>query len=72
MALQMKMAKCGHFLIQGHWECGDCKKWIFIECDDEWNGTEGTISKDGKYKYKRINGKNKIVPLFKWKFWRPK
>ena len=60
MALQLKMMNCGHFLIHGHWECLDCKKWIFMECEDEWNGVENTKSKDGNYQYKKIDGKNKI------------
>ncbi len=60
MELQFKMGRCGHFLIHGDWECTDCGKWIFIECEDEWDGREGTKSKDGKYVYRRIDGKNKI------------
>lgn len=71
MALQMKMGGCGHFLIHGDWECTDCKEWIFIECSDEWQGTEGTVSKDGKYVYHRIKGRNKIIRRSWWirKFW---
>lgn len=63
MNLQIKMGGCGHFLMHGYWECTDCKEWIFIECEDEWDGREGTKSKDGKYQYQRIDGKNKIVNI---------
>ena len=63
MKLQLKMAKCGHFLMHGYWECMDCDEWIFIECEDEWDGREGVKSKDGKYQYQRINEKNKIVNI---------
>ena len=61
MNLQLKMARCGHFLIHGNWECQKCGKWIAIECEDEWMGLEGTKSKDGKYEYRVIDGKNKII-----------
>ncbi len=63
MNLQLKMARCGHFLIHGYWECLDCNEWIFIECEDEWDGREGVKSKDGKYQYQRIDGINKIIKL---------
>lgn len=63
MSLQLKMARCGHFLVHGYWQCTDCDEWIFIECKDEWDGREGVKSKDGKYQYQRIKGKNKIVNL---------
>ena len=63
MDLQMKMCSCMHFLLHGHWECQDCKEWVFIECEDEWDGREGKKSKDGKYEYRRINGKNKVINI---------
>ncbi len=63
MALQFKMFRCGHYLIHGDWECLDCKEWIFIECEDEWDGREGTKSKDGKYQFQVIDRKNKIVNI---------
>lgn len=56
-------AGCGHFLMHGSWQCTDCDKWIFIKCEDEWNGLEGVKSKDGKYQYQVIDGKNKIVNI---------
>ena len=63
MDLQLKMARCGHFLLQGDWKCQKCNKWIFIECENEWDGQEGVKSKDGKYQYQRINGENTVVRL---------
>ena len=63
MRLQLKMADCGHYLIHGHWECQDCKEWIFLECEDEWDGREGNKTKDGQYQYQVIDGKNKMVKL---------
>ncbi|GAG73229.1 unnamed protein product, partial [marine sediment metagenome] len=52
MELQLKMARYGHFLMHGDWECLKCHKWIKIECEDERMGEEGTKSKDGKYEYR--------------------
>lgn len=83
MKLQMKMMNCGHFLMNGYWECTDCGNWIFIECEEEWNGTEGVVSKDGKREHRRVDRKNKIcfvcwrVRVWRrikkwWKLWRPK
>ena len=63
MNLQLKMARCGHFLMHGYWQCTDCDEWIFIECEDEWDGSEGVKSKDGKYQYQRIDGKNRIINI---------
>lgn len=71
MNLQLKMARCGHFLMHGHWHCQDCGEWIFIECEDEWEGREGTKSKDRKYEYRRTNfskrpgrpGENRIINI---------
>ena len=68
MDLQMKIMGCGHFLMHGNWECLDCGEWIVIECEDEWDGREGVKSKDGKYEFRRIDGKNKIVNILAGKF----
>ena len=63
MPLQFKMMRCGHYLIQGDWECTDCNEWIRLEMEDEWDGGEGSKTKDGKYQYQRIKGENKMVKL---------
>lgn len=61
--LQLKMMNCGHFLIQGDWECTDCGEWLVLECHDEYEGREGTKTKDGEYQYQRVNHKNKMIKL---------
>ena len=63
MNLQMKMGNCGHFLIHGYWQCTDCDEWIMLEVEDEWDGREGTKTKDGQYQYQVVDGRNKIVRL---------
>ena len=59
--LQFKMMRCGHFLIHGYWECQDCKEWIFLEMEDEWEGRVGKKTKDGKYQFQEVTHKNKMV-----------
>ena len=61
MSLQVKMGMCGHYLIHGYWECQKCGKWIFLECENEWDGRKGTKTKDGKYEFRIVDGKNKMV-----------
>lgn len=47
------------------WKCQDCGEWIILEMEDEWDGREGSITKDGKYQFRIINSLNKMVEIKK-------